>query len=110
MQRSAFNNTAFIESQYASAETKKQPIEEEKKISSLQRGKKETKSKLDKRVTRTKRKSPMASDKVFLVNLSKEMRNMNMRGNYGNLVTRKAIEGLTFLQRRDDFWNQIDTL
>ena len=52
----------------------------------------------------------MASDKVFLVNLSKEMRNMNMRGNYGNLVTRKAIEGLTFLQRRDDFWSQIDTL
>ena len=74
----------------------------------LQGGKKETKSKLNKDVTR--RTSPMASDKVFLVNLSKEMRNMNIRGNYGNLVTRKAMEGLTFLQRRDDFWNQIDTL
>ena len=52
----------------------------------------------------------MASDKTFLENLSKEMRNMNIRGNYGNSVTRKAMEGLTFLQRRDNFWDQIDTL
>ena len=54
--------------------------------------------------------SRLASDKVFLVNLSKEMNNMNIGGNFGSSVTSKAREGLTFLQRRDDFWNQIDTL
>ena len=99
--------TAFIDSHYAGPGTKKRPIPENK-VSRLQGGKKETKSKLNKPVTR--RPSPLASDKAWLVNLSKEMGNMNIRGNYGNSVTRKALEGLTFLQRRDDFWNQIDTL
>lgn len=52
----------------------------------------------------------MASDKVFLLNLSKEIRNMNIGGNFGTSMSMKAIEGVNFLQRRDDFWNQIDTL
>ena len=59
-----------------------------------------------------KKKKPnrMGYDKIFLQNLSKQIENMDIDGPWGASVTSKAIEGIKFLQRRDDFWNQIDTL
>ena len=52
----------------------------------------------------------MSSDKLFLRNLAKQINGMDIEGPWGVLVSRKAIEGINFLQRRDIFWNQIDTL
>ena len=57
-----------------------------------------------------KRPNRMSSDKLFLRKLAKQINGMDIEGPWGVLVSRKAIEGINFLQRRDIFWNQIDTL
>ena len=51
--------------------------------------------------------SAKLSDRDFLVNLSEDIRNMNIEGNFGSSVSRKAMEGVNFLQRRAEFWSQI---
>ena len=48
-------------------------------------------------------------DKVFLTNFSKRIEAMNVEGPWGSLVTNKAVEGIAFLEKRNEFWNQIDT-
>ena len=52
----------------------------------------------------------MAYDKVFLNNLSQQIVKMDIEGPWGDSVSRKALEGISFLECRDDFWNQIDTV
>ena len=42
--------------------------------------------------------------------LAKQINDMDIGGPWGESVTNKAIEGIEFLGKRDDFWNQIDTL
>ena len=57
-----------------------------------------------------KRPNRMSSDKMFLRKLAKQINDMDIAGPWGESVTNKAIEGIEFLGKRDDFWNQIDTL
>lgn len=52
----------------------------------------------------------MSSDKMFLRKLAQQINDMDIAGPWGEGVTNKAIEGIEFLGKRDDFWNQIDTL
>ena len=51
----------------------------------------------------------MSFDKIFLRNLSKRIDDMDIDGPVGLSVSSKAIEGMKFLEKRDNFWNQIDT-
>ena len=46
---------------------------------------------------------------MFLRKLAKQINDMDIAGPWGESVTNKAIEGIEFLGKRDDFWNQIDT-
>jgi len=57
-----------------------------------------------------KRPNRMSVDKMFLRNLAQQLSDMDIAGPWGESVTNKAIEGIEFLGKRDDFWNQIDTL
>ena len=70
-------------------------------------GRFERKSRRDKQKDRSHLAS--LSDRDFLLNLAGEIRGMNIGGSFGSSVSRKAMEGVNFLQRRSDFWNQIDT-
>ena len=57
-----------------------------------------------------RRPNRMSSDKIFLRKLAQQINGMDIGGPWGQGVTNKAIEGIEFLGKRDDFWNQIDTL
>ena len=57
-----------------------------------------------------KRPNRMSSDKMFLRKLAQQINDMDITGPWGESVTNKAIEAIEFLGKRDDFWNQIDTL
>ena len=57
-----------------------------------------------------KRPNRMSSDKMFLRKLAQQINDMDITGPWGECVTNKAIEAIEFLGKRDDFWNQIDTL
>ena len=59
---------------------------------------------------RKRRADRRISDKMFLSNLAQQINDMDIAGPWGQSVTNKAIEGMEFLRKRDDFWNQIDTL
>ena len=58
-----------------------------------------------------KKKKPnrMAFDKVYLEKFTKRIEKMKLEGQWGSLVANKANEGIKFLEKRNEFWNQIDT-
>ena len=51
----------------------------------------------------------MAFDKVYLEKFTKRIEKMKLEGQWGSLVANKANEGIKFLEKRNEFWNQIDT-